>query len=134
MARRMWRSNSFSRLCETSTSSRFAMPTHDKFDALVPTSASSPPFKRTSSALTQLCSLMSDDTHFALDANLAAMRGGDDDLREMLDANLAGRGGDEDMMASEPSEHRRADDLREMMDHLDPRRRRRLESAGHLFG
>ena len=133
MARRMLaRSNSFS------STSRFAMPAHgakiDKFDAdgalsLVPTSTSSPQsgsFKRTPSALTQLCAIsLSDDTHFALDANLAAMR------------DSAGRGGDEDMMmASEPSERGRADDISDAINHIDPRRRRHLREVGlgHLFG
>ena len=46
----------------------------------------------------------------------------------------------EDVMATEPSERRRADErqaeIDEISQHIDPRRRRHLESAGlgHLFG
>ena len=103
--------------------------------SLVPASASSSAsssFKRTPSALTQLCAIsLSDDAPFAPDANAHDLAAG---------GPRRGVARSEDVMATEPSERRRADErqaeIDEISQHIDPRRRRHLESAGlgHLFG
>ena len=108
--------------------------TDDAF-SLVPASASSSAsssFKRTPSALTQLCAIsLSDDAPFAPDANAHDLAAG---------GPRRGVARSEDVMATEPSERRRADErqaeIDEISQHIDPRRRRHLESAGlgHLFG